>query len=258
MQASELHELIKKKLPASGSLHYNTLTSDPNEVGRTMYFSPPGDEYYSIIKQTRSGNPGTTIEYHTPTHIYFLNDCWVETTLDMHNQYRTIMGSKNIIIPRCIEHEVIEIDYVEWVYNVFEKPVANAKTVQELVGITDADNSTVWNQAALHVVSTLNALAELPMGTKAIPTGWYTGLKLGDYYSNQEGAWYWKPPLTFTNRYNTDMDVYLWEAITWMWDVKSYNILNPHLHINPDFSEMFLKNLDSIYNVDLARERYNA
>jgi len=253
MQASELYDLIKTKLPKAAGLHYNAVGYALN--GRTHYFSPAGDEYYSIIKQEmKVKQPGTLIEYHTPTHIYTLNNCFLETTIELHNQFRTIMSAENITVPRCVAHEVVEYDYDEWVYNAFEKPVANAKSVQELITVLPDDNSAVWNNWCVHGVTTLNALAKSPMGTKIWPDGWGPQLGLMDYYRNADSEWYWKPPLAYTNRYSLDPSIFAKEALSGMFGAKRFYDLNPHIHINPQLNLVYLDNLDnSVYDIAVVR-----
>lgn len=244
MQASELYELISTKLPKAAGLHYNAVGYAT--TGRTYYFSKPGEEYYSIIKQERNvKQPGTMIEYHTPTHIYTLNNCFTETTIELHNQFRTIMASENINVARCVAHEVVEYDYDDWVYNAFEKPIANAKSVQDLIAIQPDDNSTIWNQLCVHSVTTLNVLANAPMGTKIWPDGWGPSLGFIDYYRNSDGEWYWKAPLAYTNQYSLNATEFANDTFSWMKGAKRYYNLNPHLHVNPEFYTSYIDNLNN-------------
>ena len=236
MQAAELHKL-KDKLSKSTSLHFNAL-DHPN--GIKMHFSPPGDEYYSILQRNLHDY---VIEYHTPTHIYTLNNCF-EATLELHNQFRTIMSAEGIVVPVCAHEEHSMFDG-SWTYNAWIKPVSDAKSTFELVLNTDVDNTATFNNFCTHAVSTLNVLAKQPQGSKVWPESWASELGASAYYRNANNEWYWKSPLGYLNRYGKDTNLFAENMFSWVTDANKLISLNPHIHRNADFHVSFISQLDS-------------
>ena len=228
MQASELYDLITNKLYKNRNAHYN--------VGRdrVLAFSPPGDEYYTIIEENLSDYSGIVVEYHTPTHYYTLNNAFLHTTADLHNQFRTIMRSNNITVATCEVHETVTLGGEEWIYNVWAKPYTGCSNVWADIISTSKDNDGLINNFIVRTIKTLNVLADQPLGSKIWPKGWYYVLDFKSYYSNGNEEWYWQPPLCYTNQYQTDTHQIAQEAAIWVTDEwNKHMVLNPHIYSNP-------------------------
>lgn len=238
MQAADLHKL-KDTLTKSNSLHFNAL-GHPN--GIKMHFSTPGEEYYTVLKR----DAGIVIEYHTPTHFYTLNNCFDAATIELHNQFRTIMASNGITIPVCTAHEEHNMSDGTWIYNAWLKPISDAKTPFDMLVTTSQDSTAVFNNVATHMVATLNVLATQPLGSKVWPSGWSSQLGLSDYFVNPNNEWYWKPPMEYVNRYQSeDVNEIAKNMFTWLFEINNVINMNPHIHRTADFHKVHISQLNS-------------
>lgn len=241
MQASELYDLIINKLYKNRTAHYN--------IGRerVLAFSPPGEEYYTVIEQNGTDHPGIIVEYHTPTHYYTLNNAFLDTPVELHNQFRTIMRSNGITVASCEKHEIVSMGGEDWVYNVWAKPYAGCSNVWSDIISTAKDKDGLINNFIVRTIKTLNVLADQPMGSKVWAKGWYYVLDFKSYYSNDNNEWYWQPPLCYTNRYQTNTKEFGKEAAVWLTEEwTKHMVLNPHIYSNPS--------LLARYNDDLNKE----
>jgi hypothetical protein len=251
MQASELHSLISK-LEQNQHAHYN-IVSGQYDSKLHYYFSPPGDEYYNITKELR--NNTYVVEYHTSTHIYTLNNEWLGTTASQHNQYRTLLGQANIPVVACETHEEVELDGELWIYNEFSKPYSNAYSSVGSLVFSDIAPSDSLNNYVIGAVSTLNCLASQPTGTKIWPVSWDDAYNISNYFRNKDNEWYWKSPLSYTNRQAINPSEYsqqLIDATKAIIHIGSTN-LNPEAFTNTSVFQKYISDLDSsVFTYDLG------
>lgn len=269
MQVSELFNLINTKLPAAGTAHYNVVLASNHD--RVYYFSPPGDEYYSIFKNNSEYNihdgwefnaygahDKIAIEYHTPTHYYTLNNVFTDTTIEMHNQFRTIMKTSNITVPTCTKHELIEVDGVQWIYNAWEKPFNDCYEITE--NMWHGDPTATINTACAKIVDILNCLGSAPQGSKIWPKLANTyKIHIDNFFKNNNNEWFIKSPLEYTNRYNVDATEYAINSASFTKVYTHLTSINPHLHTNISGLKNYFTNLDSnIFDVAQVMESQNA
>lgn len=241
MQASELHSLIQK-LEDNQSAHYNIVAD--TMIDKQYYFSAPGETYYNIIKDLRTGK--YIVEYHTATHIYTLNNVWLNTTQSQHNQYRTILGASNIPVVTCEAHEEVTFNEIDWIYNAFSKPITNSKSTIGFFGELDRTVADAFNNYILAAVSTLNCLAEQPLGSKVWPLSQEFVYGPESYYRNDESNWYWKSPLAYTNQQSIDPNKYAYEII----QTRDKAVTTLDISLNPE-SGVASTNVYSTYLQDL-------
>lgn len=249
MQSADLYELIQTKLSKSLSAVYNQPPSQ-----QIIAASPPGENYWTIM-QDKSNNGAIVIEYHTPTHYYTLNNAHLDTSIELHNQFRTIMKAAGIKVAVCEEHSIVEHGYESWVYNVWAKPVENAKSWAERFFKSSTDNTTLINSVTVNTISTMNAFAEAPMGTRIWPLGFLRNT-MGPitHFANDSGDWFWTSPLEYANRMeiNPTEAASVWLSVAII-AASEYNS-NPHFHINQNFYNGYFDNINAeVFDVDALR-----
>ena len=263
MQVSELFNLINTKLPTAGAAHYNAIYAPSRHV---CYFSPPGDEYYSIIKNDTeyniqpidSSSDKIAIEYHTPTHYYTLNNIFTDTTIEMHNQFRTIMNASDITVPTCTTHEIVEEDGEQWIYNVWQKPFTGCHNITE--DVFSGDPTATINTACTKIVEILNILGNAPQGTKIWPKIANTKcLSVENFFKNDNNDWFIKSPLEYTNGYNIDATDYAISSSAFINVYTQLTSTNLHLHTNISGVKNYLTNLNAdVFDVAQVMESQNA
>ena len=265
MQVSELFNLINTKIPTAGAAHYNAVLSADSTSPQVQYFSPAGDNYYTIIKNDRTyktSSMGETmhIEYHTPTHYYTLNNVFTETTIELHNQFRTIMNTVGIVVPVCTAHELVDVEGENWVYNAWQKPFTGCNQVMTIATTLGHDGNSLINNTCVNAITMLNCLASASQGSKVWPTIHnQSKVDSTSFYSNDNGEWFYKAPMAYTNRYEMDVTEYATESTTFIQALKQLTVINPHMHSNINIITNYLTNLDSnVFDVDQILESHNA
>jgi hypothetical protein len=250
MQSADLYELIQTKLSKSLSAVYN---QPPQQ--QIIAASPPGENYWTMIQDNLDNNGAIIIEYHTPTHYYTLNNAYLDTSIELHNQFRTIMRTAGIKVAVCEEHSIVEHGGETWVYNAWQKPVQDTKPWAERFFRTSDDNSTLINSLTVNIISTMNVFADAPTGTRIWPIG-FSKNTMGPmtHFANNAGEWFWTSPLTYVNRMEIDPSS---AAIVWLslsTVAASLHSSNPHFHLNPNFYNSYFDNINSeVFDVDALR-----
>lgn len=229
MQATELHDLITQKLEKNYHAHYNV-----NRDG-FIAFSKPGETYWNIERRNfRNDQEGTVVEYHTPTHYYTLNDIGLNTTIDLHNQFKAIMRSNNITVASNETHEEVEIDGKLWMYDVWAKPYADTYQVWGSICTGAKDNDALFNTYAANVVKFLNVCADQPMGSKIWPD---TQFNYQCFYINDKLEYFWQSPLSYTNRYILGLGVSDYAKYMCFWlpnhSMHGVDLFGEHMILNP-------------------------
>lgn len=250
MQSADLYELIQTKLSKSLSAVYNQ-----PPTGQTFAASPPGENYWTMIQDTRDSNGAIVIEYHTPTHYYTLNNAYFDTSIELHNQFRTIMKTAGIKVAVCEEHSIVEHGGESWVYNVWSKPVENSKSWAERFFKSSADNTTLINSVTVNSINTMNVFASAPAGTRIWPLGFLRNT-MGpiEHFANDAGDWFWTSPLVYANRMEVNPTelATVWLSISII-AASEYNS-NPHFHINQNFYNGYFDNLNTeVFDVDALK-----